>query len=219
MGKSTGGIKINEPAPKPSSAPIPPSGPQKKSPICQSNRYVRLHPASILEQFPTYAPLCKVPQEINPDSSTQDFQTSGESPKADKPPTLDTKKTTPESSEPPSSGAGVAPSPSAKATPNPYPVGAPSSPRPTESPKSSPLSSQSFRLRSTGGFPLVGNSSVPQPENPLWQYSRVAESLAIDPEFIKAGFYIGRFIIAAMDTETYRANIEALYTDLEYTST
>jgi hypothetical protein len=47
---------------------------------------------------------------------------------------------------------------------------------------------------------------VPQPENPLWQYSWVAESLANDPEFIKAGFYNGRFIIATVDKHTMRTS-------------
>jgi hypothetical protein len=48
-GKATGRIKINEPAPKPSSTPTPPKGPQKKFSIIQSNRYVQLNPCFILE--------------------------------------------------------------------------------------------------------------------------------------------------------------------------
>jgi hypothetical protein len=40
--KSTSGIKINEPAPKASFVPTPPSGSQKKIQICRSNRYARL---------------------------------------------------------------------------------------------------------------------------------------------------------------------------------
>jgi hypothetical protein len=38
-GKSTSGIKINEPAPKASPALTPPSGPRKKISIHRSNRY------------------------------------------------------------------------------------------------------------------------------------------------------------------------------------
>jgi hypothetical protein len=52
----------------------------------------------------TYAPLRRVPQDINPDSSTQDVQMSGKFPKVDKTPTPNAEKTTRESSEPPSLG-------------------------------------------------------------------------------------------------------------------
>jgi hypothetical protein len=53
----------------------------------------------ILGQFLTYTPLCRAPQDIDPDSSTQNFQPGGESPKADKAPTLDTEKMAPKTSE------------------------------------------------------------------------------------------------------------------------
>jgi hypothetical protein len=42
---------------------------------------------------------------------------------------------------------------------------------------------------------------------PLGGDSRVVESLADDPEFIKARFHIGRFITTAIDTEVDQANI------------
>jgi hypothetical protein len=50
------------------------------------------------------------------------------------------------------------------------------------------------------------------------RYSRVEESLTNDPEFIKVVFHIGKFIIAAVDTEAERVNTDALYADLESAS-
>jgi hypothetical protein len=47
----------------------------------------------------------------------------------------------------------------------------------------------------------------------------VAESIANDPEFIKDGFHISRFITATMDTKDNHVNIDALYMDLETAST
>jgi hypothetical protein len=48
----------------------------------------------------------------------------------------------------------------------------------------------------------------------LW----VVESLWDNPEFIQAGFHIGRFITVAVDTEADRENINALYSSLKFTS-
>jgi hypothetical protein len=107
----------------------------------------------------------------------------------------------------------------AKATPNPNLVGTPPSPMPAESPKTSLSRPQSCGLGSAGGFPLGGDSSVPQSEKPLRRYSRVVESLANDPEFIKGRFHIGWFITTAVDTEVDRVNIKVLYTYLESPST
>jgi hypothetical protein len=54
-------------------------------------------------------------------------------------------------------------------------------------------------------------------EQPRW-YSRVAESLWDNPEFVYARFHIGRFVIAAVDTEADQENIKAHYASLETTS-
>jgi hypothetical protein len=174
----------------------------------------------------TCEPLCRVPQDINPDSSTKSVPTSGESPKTNKPPTPNTEKTVLGSSKPPSlggtqnsPGAGGAPSSFAQSAPSPSPTGASSSSKMAKSPKTSPPSPQSYGLGSVGGYPLGCDSSVPCPEKQPWQYSRIAESLANNPEFIKAGFHIDRFITTAVDTEADRANIKALYSNLESAST
>jgi hypothetical protein len=47
----------------------------------------------------------------------------------------------------------------------------------------------------------------------------VAETLAKDPDFIKARFHIGRFITTAVDAEVDHSNTEALQTELDSAST
>jgi hypothetical protein len=59
---------------------------------------------------------------------------------------------------------------------------------------------------------------MPQTERLGRRYSCVEESLANDPEFIKVGFHIGKFITTAVDTEAERANTDALYAELESAS-
>jgi hypothetical protein len=53
----------------------------------------------------------------------------------------------------------------------------------------------------------------------VWRYSKAKESLAKDPEFVKVGFHIGRFIMAVVDTKKDRTNMDGLYNDLESAST
>jgi hypothetical protein len=170
----------------------------------------------------TYEPLCRVPQDINPDSSTKSVPMSGESLKSNKPPTPKTEKTMLGSSKPLSSGGaqnspgvGGAPSPSAQAAPSPSPVGTAFGSRTTESPKTSTPISRSYGLGSSSGYPLGGDSSVPHPKRQPRQYSWVVESLADNPAFIKAEFHISRFVTAAIDTEVNQANIKELYSNLK----
>jgi hypothetical protein len=56
---------------------------------------------------------------------------------------------------------------------------------------------------------------MPRIEKPMQRYSCVEEFLANDPEFIKAGFHIGRFTTATVDTEVGCMNIGTLYTNLK----
>jgi hypothetical protein len=60
---------------------------------------------------------------------------------------------------------------------------------------------------------------MPRLVKQLQQHSRVAEFLTNNPKFIKVRFHIDWFIIAAIDIEADRANIKALYSDLEFAST
>jgi hypothetical protein len=99
MGRSTGGIKINKPAPK---APTltPPSGPRRKIPIQRSKRYAHHEYVSSLTIFLILEPLYKVPQDINPDSAVKSASVNGESSKVDKPPIPQAKRTTPDPLKP-----------------------------------------------------------------------------------------------------------------------
>jgi hypothetical protein len=84
-GKFAGGIRRNESAPKTAPAPSPPLGPRKKILIHGSNRYTYSWLPYFLDQSMTGEPPCRVPKDINPDSSTKSVPMSGESLKADKP--------------------------------------------------------------------------------------------------------------------------------------
>jgi hypothetical protein len=135
------------------------------------------------------------------DYSTKSAPVGGESPKANKPLTPNTKETAPESLKPPSHGGthsspgtGGAPPLSTRATSSPVHAGTSSGPEPTESPKTFPLSPRSYGLQATGGYQRGEGSSMPRPKKQSRQYSRVAECLFDNPEFIQAGFHISRFI-------------------------
>jgi hypothetical protein len=113
-----------------------------------------------LGQFLTYATLYRVPQYIDLDSPTQNAQTSGESPKADKPPSPDVEKVVPKSSEPlSSSGTRSSPCPDMamtspiKATPNLDPPCDSPNLATAEFPNVSPPSPPSRGLGSASGFP------------------------------------------------------------------
>jgi hypothetical protein len=118
-----------------------------------------------------------------------------------------------------STGGGGAPTLPTRAAPSSNPVGASSSPEPTESPRTSPMSPWSYGLGSTGAYLHGEGSSVPRLEKPSQQYSRVTESLFDNPVFSQAGFHIGRFVTVAVDTEADQANTKALHSALETAST
>jgi hypothetical protein len=117
--------------------------------------------------------LCRVPWDINPDSSGKSALVSGESRKVDKPPSPQAEKIVPEPSKPPSpkdvQGSpvtrGAPPSPT-RATSGHYSAGASSGPEPAESPKASPPGPRSYGLRSTIGHQTGNGSSVPRSEKP-----------------------------------------------------
>jgi hypothetical protein len=119
--------------------------------------------------------------------------------------------------------APLAPTPisasSTKGTLNLNPMGARPSLEPAESPKTTTSSGQSHGLSSAGSVPLDGDSAWPQSEDPNQRPLQVVETLARYPYYIKVGFHIGMFIIAAVDTKADHANIEVLWTDLDSAST
>jgi hypothetical protein len=59
---------------------------------------------------------------------------------------------------------------------------------------------------------------MPRPEKQPRQYSRIAESLWDNPNFIQAGFHIGRYVTASVNTEAEREQIKALYSNMKTTS-
>jgi hypothetical protein len=59
---------------------------------------------------------------------------------------------------------------------------------------------------------------VPQYEETQRQHSWVTKSLWDNPEFIQAGFHLGWFVTEAVDTESDRENVKALYSSLKTTS-
>jgi hypothetical protein len=107
--------------------------------------------------------------------------------------------------------SGTKGSPSLVETPNhsaapktssPRAAGASASPKLAESPKkTTPPSPESHGLGTAGGVPLGGDLTWPQTEDSPQPISRVVETLAKAPDFIKVGFHIGRFIIATVNTQ------------------
>jgi hypothetical protein len=142
----------------------------------------------------------------------------------DRPPSPQVERTTLDSLKP-SSPKGAQRSPGAGgtlisptcATPSEDPAGASSALEPIESPRAPPPSPRSHGLGVVGGSQHGEGSSTPQPEEVPRQHSWVAESLWDNPDFIQAGFHVGRFITAAVDTEAGRENIKALYSSLKTT--
>jgi hypothetical protein len=101
-GRSSSGIKINEPVPK-TSALTRPSGLQKGIPIDQSIRYSYLeYTLFIADYMVNREPLCRVPWDIDPAPSAKSVSVGSESPKVDEPPSPLTEKTILEPSKPPS---------------------------------------------------------------------------------------------------------------------
>jgi hypothetical protein len=88
--KSSSGIKINEPIPKASPAPTSPLGSGQKNPNPLIKEVFLLCLSFILDQFVICEPLCRVPQDINLDSSTKSAPVGSESPKVTKPPAPNT---------------------------------------------------------------------------------------------------------------------------------
>jgi hypothetical protein len=146
-------------------------------------------------------------------------------PKVDKPTSPSARKTFPDMSKPPAPEDTNA---SASATCNPTSPSATdlgrdvahqsSWPDPTKHQEASPEDPKSFRLGARGG-PQAGEcSSMPRIEKQLRQYSRVAESLWDNPDFIQASYHIGRYVSASVNTEIEWELIKALYSSMRTTS-
>jgi hypothetical protein len=91
-------------------------------------------------------------------------------------------------------------------------------PESTERTGASPQNSQPYGLGALGGGQPDEGSSAPGFGQQLRQYSRVAESLRDNLEFIQAGYHIGRYVTASVNTEAERERIKALYSSMKTTS-
>jgi hypothetical protein len=58
---------------------------------------------------------------------------------------------------------------------------------------------------------------VLRPKKQPRQYSRVVASLWDNPDFIQTGFYIGRYVSAAVNTQAKQDQIKALYSSMQNT--
>jgi hypothetical protein len=72
--------------------------------------------------------------------------------------------------------------------------------------KMAPPSLQSHKLGTAGGPPGPSNSAPPSAESPKEVFSWVADSLAKDLDFIKAGLHIGWFVTAAVNTKAEQSD-------------
>jgi hypothetical protein len=113
--------------------------------------------------------MCRVPRDINLDSSTKGISISSESPKVDKPPSPQAEKTMPEPLKPPSPkdargspSTGDAPPSPTRAASGHNPTGTYSNPKTVESPVASPSSPRSYGLGAVDGCQPGEGSSEPQ---------------------------------------------------------
>jgi hypothetical protein len=118
-------------------------------------------------------PLCRVPRDINLDSSAKSSTVGGESPKVDKPRSPQAEKTALEPLRPPSpkdvqhsSHTGGALPSATHAASGHNPTCASTGLEPTESPEAYPPRHQSYGLRSADGHQTGEGSSVPQSKKP-----------------------------------------------------
>jgi hypothetical protein len=159
-------------------------------------------------------PLYRIPQDIDPVSSIKGVPTGSRSPKVDRHPSAQAEKTTQESLKPlspsnaqgPTSTEGTLTSPF-HATPSHDTMNISLRSEPTAMPKMIPSSPQSFRLGAPSGLHTGKGSLVPSFRAQLRLFLRVVESLWDNPDFIQAGFHIGRFATAVVDSKAERENI------------
>jgi hypothetical protein len=108
------------------------------------------------------------------------------------------------------------PNPTVETTPGPDAADTAHHPEPAEFPKVTSSSPQPQGPGSSGEAPIGGDSTEMLEEIPLKWALWVADTLAKDPDFIKAGFHVGGFITTAVDTEKEQAVTKALKCNLEF---
>jgi hypothetical protein len=168
---------------------------------------------------------CRVPQDIPSASPTKNNAPGSESPKVENPPSPSTKKSSLAMSKPPGLEDIKASTSASRNLTSPSITNSRRDaahqslgPSPTERQEASPQDPKSFRLGACGGLQVGGSSSKPRLEKQPRQYSRVVESLSDNPDFISAGYHIGRYVTVSMNTEAEREQIKALYFSMMTTS-
>jgi hypothetical protein len=166
-----------------------------------------------------------VPQDIPSASLAKDISPESEPPKVDKPLSPSAGKTFPETPNPtgpkdinvPTGAASNQTSPPAADSRHDA-AHQPPRPDPAMHQGASPLNPKSFGLGAHGGPQPGEGSYVPRHEKQSRQYSRVAESMWDNPYFIQAGFHIGRYISAFVNSQAEQEQIKALYSNMKTTS-
>jgi hypothetical protein len=82
----------------------------------------------------------------------------------------------------------------------------------------SPLSPGSYGLEALSGWQNGEGSSMPRSGKQPCPFSRVAEFLWDNLDFIHARFHIGRYVTTSVNSEAEQENIKALYSTLETNS-
>jgi hypothetical protein len=173
----------------------------------------------------THKLLCRVPRDIDLTSHAKNPTAESESPKVDKPLSSPIGKPTPEVPKPlsPKDSGVPANNESAPSFPSATGLGSNATqpsphPEPFKHPEVSPQSPQSFGHGAPRGSQPGGNSFVPRSRKQPRQYSRVAESLWDNPDFIQTRYHVGRFVAASVNTKGEREQIWALYSSMKTTS-
>jgi hypothetical protein len=169
--------------------------------------------------------LSAVPQDIDLVTSAKSVPVGGESPKMDKPPSLQTEKTTLEPTKPrsPEDAQGPVNVENAPTSLTPFTsshdvVLDSLRPEYAKCPGMFLWSPRSHGREAPGGSQPDEGSSMPRSREQPRPHSRIAESMWDNPDFIQAGFHIDWFVTASVSTKVEWENIKALYSSLETTS-
>jgi hypothetical protein len=218
MGNSTSGIKINELTPNATTL-TPPSGPRRKIPIQHSKTYTHQEYVSSLTIFLIREPLSRVPQDIKPDPSAKSAPADSESPKVDKPPSpqakrtmLDSLKSSSSKSARGSPGAGGASTSPSCATLGQDPAGASSVSEPIEPPRGSPPSPGHMDSGLAVGLGMVR-------AHPCHSLSKFCDNVyGSQSPYVTTRSSSRSDSTAAVDTEANQEKRKALYSIMQTTS-
>jgi hypothetical protein len=175
-----------------------------------------------------------MPRDIEPNVPVKDLGKGEGSPKADKPPSPSTAEDTLEVVKPPSLRSiedtpEMPKSPSSKGTKGTSKMTKPPSPTANEetpgtnwgdNSKEDSLSPsfQTEGLGATANAPSRDGLTQPWVKEMPWSPQQVSDSLAQDPDFIKVGCHIGKYIMDVVNTEAVQAYIQVHWSNLDSAS-